>query len=223
MYNPLGAGVRWAVHVGGVGLGSTVLILGAGQRGLSAVIAAKAVGAETVIVTGLARDHVKLDLAREFGADHTINVEEEDTVARTVKELLALPPIAEVVVIADGCSDRTASEAVGAGARVLVTPTRLGKGRALDNIFTERLWRTVKYEEVYLRDYATPRDARTGLGAYFAFYNERRLHQALGYRPPASSSSVASLSEAGRGSPSGSREPGSVTPATEETTLVKKG
>jgi threonine dehydrogenase-like Zn-dependent dehydrogenase len=86
MFNPLGAGVRWAVHLGGVGFGSTVLILGAGQRGLSAVIASKAAGAQTVIVTGLARDHAKLALARDFGADHVINVEEEDTVAR-VKEI----------------------------------------------------------------------------------------------------------------------------------------
>jgi len=59
-----------------------------------------------------------------------------------------------------------------------------GRGRALDNIFTERLWRTVKYEEVYLQDYAHPQEARRSLSAYFAFYNNRRLHQALGYRPP---------------------------------------
>lgn len=60
-----------------------------------------------------------------------------------------------------------------------------GKGRALDNIFTERLWRTVKYEEVYLQDYGSPKEARRGLTQYFEFYNHRRLHQALGYRPPA--------------------------------------
>jgi len=60
-----------------------------------------------------------------------------------------------------------------------------GKGRALDNIFVERLWRTVKYEEVYLRDYASPRAARQGLRAYFMFYNQVRPHQALGYRTPA--------------------------------------
>jgi putative transposase len=60
-----------------------------------------------------------------------------------------------------------------------------GKGRALDNIFTERLWRTVKYEEVYLHDYQTPKQARTQLTAYFDFYNYRRLHQALGYLTPA--------------------------------------
>jgi putative transposase len=60
-----------------------------------------------------------------------------------------------------------------------------GKGRALDNIFVERLWRTVKYEEVYLRDYTSPREARQGLRDYFLFYNEARPHQALGYRTPA--------------------------------------
>jgi putative transposase len=59
------------------------------------------------------------------------------------------------------------------------------KGRALDNIFTERLWRTVKYEEVYLQDYSTPREAREGLSHYLRFYNEERLHQSLDYGTPA--------------------------------------
>lgn len=61
-----------------------------------------------------------------------------------------------------------------------------GRGRALDNVFIERLWRSVKYEEVYLKEYATVRDAVQGLGAYFRFYNCERLHQALGYRTPES-------------------------------------
>ena len=60
-----------------------------------------------------------------------------------------------------------------------------GRGRALDNIFTERLWRTVKYEEVYLHEYANPREARNGLDRYFPFYNAERPHQALGYQTPA--------------------------------------
>ena len=60
-----------------------------------------------------------------------------------------------------------------------------GRGRALDNIFVERLWRTVKYEEVYLKDYRSPPEARAELGKYFAFYNDERLHQALGYQTPA--------------------------------------
>lgn len=82
MFNPLGAGVRWTCHLGGTQLGDTVLILGPGQRGIASVITAKAVGAATVIVTGLAADRNKLELAREFGADYTINVDEEDTVER---------------------------------------------------------------------------------------------------------------------------------------------
>jgi putative transposase len=60
-----------------------------------------------------------------------------------------------------------------------------GRGRALDNVFVERLWRSVKYEEIYLHDYATVAEAVSGLSRYFRFYNHERLHQALGYRTPA--------------------------------------
>jgi putative transposase len=60
-----------------------------------------------------------------------------------------------------------------------------GKGRALDNIFTERLWRTIKYEEVYLNDYSNPRRARQGLTQYLNFYNFERPHQSLDYNTPA--------------------------------------
>jgi putative transposase len=60
-----------------------------------------------------------------------------------------------------------------------------GRGRALDNVFVERLWRTVKYEEVYLKDYVSVPSARANLEAYFRFYNEERLHQALDYHTPA--------------------------------------
>lgn len=59
-----------------------------------------------------------------------------------------------------------------------------GKNRAIDNIFTERLWRSVKYEEVYLKNYANPREAWAGLRWYFRFYNEERPHQSLDYRTP---------------------------------------
>jgi putative transposase len=60
-----------------------------------------------------------------------------------------------------------------------------GKGRYLDNIFVERLWRTVKYEEVYLKAYSGGREARAGIDNYFRFYNTQRPHQSLGYRTPA--------------------------------------
>ena len=60
-----------------------------------------------------------------------------------------------------------------------------GRGRCLDNIFIERLWRSLKYEEVYLRDYALVPEARTGIGQWFQFYNHERPHQSLGSRTPA--------------------------------------
>lgn len=60
-----------------------------------------------------------------------------------------------------------------------------GRGRCMDNIFTERLWRTVKYENVYLNEYRDAREARQGLAEYFTFYDEKRKHQSLGYQTPA--------------------------------------
>jgi putative transposase len=60
-----------------------------------------------------------------------------------------------------------------------------GRGRALDNVFVERLWRSVKYEDIYIQGYKAVPELRRGLARYFAFYNHARLHQALGYRTPA--------------------------------------
>jgi putative transposase len=59
-----------------------------------------------------------------------------------------------------------------------------GKGRCLDNVFVERLWRSLKYEHVYLHVYDDLSEARTSIGAYFEFYNHQRRHQALGYSTP---------------------------------------
>jgi putative transposase len=59
-----------------------------------------------------------------------------------------------------------------------------GRGRFSDNIFVERLWRSLKFEEVYLKAYQTVADARCNIAAYFEFYNHERLHQGLGYRVP---------------------------------------
>jgi putative transposase len=60
-----------------------------------------------------------------------------------------------------------------------------GRGRALDNVFVERLWRTMKYEEVYLKDDGTPREAMQGLEQFFQLYNGQRPQPALGYLTPA--------------------------------------
>jgi threonine dehydrogenase-like Zn-dependent dehydrogenase len=137
MFNPLGAGVRWACHLGGVGLGDNVLVLGPGQRGLTAVIAARAAGAGTIIVTGLGRDEHKLELAREFGADHTINVEEEDVVERVTEltggamadVVLELTPMAEQPI-------RDAIETVRHGGCVVLAGL---KGNRPIELVTDRL------------------------------------------------------------------------------------
>jgi putative transposase len=68
------------------------------------------------------------------------------------------------------------------GARIAVSMD--GRGRWMDNVFIERLWRSLKHEEVYLKDYADAREARAGIGAWMQFYNELRPHQALGHRMP---------------------------------------
>jgi putative transposase len=75
-----------------------------------------------------------------------------------------------------------------------------GRGRALDNVFVERLWRSVKYEEVYLKDYGSVPDARAQLGRYFRFYNHERPHQSLAYQTPAAvyaAAAVASVADEG--------------------------
>ena len=86
MFNPLGAGFRWAVEIPQTGPGDTVLILGPGQRGLASVLACREAGAEKIFVTGLAADAKKLALARQFGADAAIDVENEN-VRERVREL----------------------------------------------------------------------------------------------------------------------------------------
>jgi threonine dehydrogenase-like Zn-dependent dehydrogenase len=86
LFNPLGAGFRWAVEIPRTKPGDTVVILGPGQRGLASVIACREVGAGRIIVTGLAADARKLALAREFGANATIDVENENVRERIREE-----------------------------------------------------------------------------------------------------------------------------------------
>ena len=86
MFNPLGAGFRWAVEMPNTRPGDTVVILGPGQRGLASVIACREAGAGTIVVTGLEVDAEKFRVAKAFGADHCIDVDNEDPVRR-VKEI----------------------------------------------------------------------------------------------------------------------------------------
>ena len=85
----------------------------------------------------------------------------------------------------DQGSQFTSGEWTGELSKAGVAISMDGRGRVFDNIFVERLWRSVKYEEVYLKDYEGVDEARQGLDDYFGFYNTDRPHQALGYRTPA--------------------------------------
>jgi threonine dehydrogenase-like Zn-dependent dehydrogenase len=85
LYQPLAAGIRWFTHETAIRIGDAVVVLGAGQRGLAGIIAARHAGAALVIVTGLAKDGHKLELAKRLGADATITVDTEDTVERVME------------------------------------------------------------------------------------------------------------------------------------------
>jgi putative transposase len=85
----------------------------------------------------------------------------------------------------DQGSQFTAQEYTGRLEEAGKQVSRDGRGRALDNVFVERLWRSVKYEDIYIKDYEKVNDLESGLTAYFRFYDEERLHQSLGYRTPA--------------------------------------
>jgi putative transposase len=78
----------------------------------------------------------------------------------------------------------TSEEFIGALREQSIRISMDGKGRCLDNVFVERLWRSLKYEEVYLHAYDDMREARRGIGRYLEFYNHERPHQALGYQTP---------------------------------------
>jgi putative transposase len=84
----------------------------------------------------------------------------------------------------DQGSQFTSDEFTGTLKRHSVMISMDGKGRCMDNIFVERLWRSLKYEEVYLHAYATVAEAKAGIGAWLNFYNDERQHQSLGYRTP---------------------------------------
>jgi putative transposase len=84
----------------------------------------------------------------------------------------------------DQGSQFTALEYTGRLEEAGIQVSRDGRGRALDNVFVERLWRSVKYEDIYIKDYERVPDLESGLAAHFWFYDEERPHQSLGYRTP---------------------------------------
>ena len=113
-------------------------------------------------------------LSNTLGADFCVEV---------LQEALARHGKPEIFNTDQGCQF-TGTEFTGALERCGVTISMDGKGRCMDNIFIERLWRSLKYEEVYLHAYASVAEAKAGIGSWFRFYNEGRQHQSLGYRTP---------------------------------------
>ena len=111
------------------------------------------------------------------------NTLEADLCVEALEEALARYGRPEIFNTDQG-SQFTSDDFTATLKRHSVTISMDGKGRCMDNIFVERLWRSLKYEEVYLHAYATVAEARTGIGAWLDFYNTERQHQSLGYRTP---------------------------------------
>lgn len=134
LFNPLAAGIRWATTEPDLRLGDTIVVLGAGQRGLACVIAARAAGAGQIIVTDLARAAGKLELARELGADATIVADEQDVV-ESVKRLTG-GRLADVVVDVTPVATQPildAIEIVRFGGVVILAGVKGGPTAAIDN------------------------------------------------------------------------------------------
>jgi threonine dehydrogenase-like Zn-dependent dehydrogenase len=137
LFNPLGNSFHWTLESGGARAGQRVLVLGPGQRGLAAAVAATEAGAAQVIVTGLRRDAHKLQLAPEFGASEVIDVEEEDTVdaVRTLTRGLGVDLVVDTTP-GDTMPILHAIDALAPGGTIVLAGM---KGRPLDGLVTERL------------------------------------------------------------------------------------
>ena len=147
------------------------------------------VWATDITYLSLPGGHVYLCAVLDWHSRYVLSWELSNTLdasfcVRAVQRALAQYGVPEIFNTDQGCQF-TATEftqpLLAAGIKLSMD----GKGRCLDNVFIERLWRTVKYEEVYLRDYLNAEAARKSLGRYFEFYNRERIHEALAYRTPA--------------------------------------
>jgi len=127
-----------------------------------------------VVMDWVSRAVLAWRLSNTLGADFCVEVLEE-ALSRHGRP---------AIFNTDQGSQFTSDEFTGTRTRHAVTISMDGKGRCMDNIFVERLWRSLKYEEVYLNAYATVAEAKIGIGAWLSFYNEERQHQSLGYRTP---------------------------------------
>lgn len=139
LFNPLGNAFEWVARTAGVTVGDAVLILGSGQRGLAAVIAAREAGASQIIVTGLARDESRLEFAIQLGATATINTEVVDVVPR-VLELTGGLGADKVLDVVPGATEPILDgiDAVRSGGTVVLAGTKGGK--AMSGFVSDKVW-----------------------------------------------------------------------------------
>lgn len=159
MFNPIGAGIHWAVRAPSTRMGDTVVVLGCGQRGLASVIALRAAGAGTIIVTDLARASHKLDLALELGAHHAIVVDEEDVIERIVE--LTGGRLADVVVDVTAGATKPVTDAieiVRRGGTIVLAGAK--DGRAIPDFVSDRIvLKSIRIQGVFAVDSASFREA----------------------------------------------------------------
>jgi threonine dehydrogenase-like Zn-dependent dehydrogenase len=176
MFNPLGAGISWGYRVPDTQLGDVVVILGCGQRGLACVIAARAAGAGTIVVTDLARSAAKLDLALELGADHAIVADEEDVVQGVLR--LTGGRLADVVVdVSAGATEPIldAIDIVRAGGTIVLAGMK--EGRIVAGLAPDKLvQKSIRLQGAFAVDSASFREAIRLLEAGGQAY--ARLHTA---------------------------------------------
>jgi 2-desacetyl-2-hydroxyethyl bacteriochlorophyllide A dehydrogenase len=139
LFNPLGAGFRWAVAMPRLEPGETIVILGPGQRGVGSVIAAKEAGAGQIIITGLERDAAKLELAREFGADLTLTADKDD-IRRSVREATNGRGADVVIDVTSYATTAVtlAIDLVRRGGRVVLAGTK-GLGNPVPDFFSDKI------------------------------------------------------------------------------------
>jgi threonine dehydrogenase-like Zn-dependent dehydrogenase len=170
MFNPIGAGISWGSRVPSTRIGDLVVVLGSGQRGLACVIAARAAGAATVIVTDLARAAAKLDLARELGADHAIVADEENVIERVAQ--LTGGRLADIVIdVSAGATQPIldAIEIVRPGGTIVLAGAK--DGQPLVGLLPDRLvLKSIRMQGAFAVDSASFREAirllELGTGPY---------------------------------------------------------
>lgn len=172
MFNPVGAGIRWAVKASSLALGDTVVILGSGQRGLAAVIAARAAGAGTIVATDLSRAAAKLELALELGADHVVVADEEDVVER-VREITSGRG-ADVVVDITPNATKPITDAIAMvrrGGTVVLAGVK-GMKEVPGFVSDELVFRSIRLQGVFTVDSASYRLAITMIERNPALYEK---------------------------------------------------